>query len=135
MMSKVSLTVLLLVFLSSFSFGQSNNKQDSKTDTASGCGITVSMLEAIHYEAGEKGLIFIISRLGKKEKEKAHNIRLNAARTYIMKGGNRASETIITAKGGNVDGLGRLEIYICNNLIGVIKMSKNSGLIINCYPD
>lgn len=85
--------------------------------------------------AGERGLVFIISRLGKKEKEKSHNLRLNAAKIYIMKGGNRASETIISAKGANVDGLGRLEIYICNNLIEVIKMHKNSGLLVDCYSD
>jgi hypothetical protein len=52
-----------------------------------------------------------------------------------MKGGDRASETIITAKGENADGLGRLEIYICNNLIEVIKKHKNSGLLVDCYSD
>src|ERR1044072_817037 len=78
------------------------------------CESDIAMLESASAEAGAKGLIIVIARLGDGDRNLALNSRrLHNVRVYLTEWGERRdSKTVVTAEGERVKGYGRIEIYI-----------------------
>jgi hypothetical protein len=90
------------------------------------------MLDLASNEAGEKGLIIVIARLGDSDRNVALNRRrLHNVRVYLTEwNGHRDPKTVITAEGDRVKGYGRIEIYIGGVFSSVILIRPNADLIV-----
>jgi len=96
------------------------------------CESDIAMLESASAEAGTKGLIIVIARLGDGDRNLALNSRrLHNVRVYLTEWGERRdSKTVVTAAGERVKGYGRIEIYIGGRLFSAILIRPNADLIV-----
>jgi hypothetical protein len=96
------------------------------------CESDIAMLDLASNEAGVKGLIIIIARLGDGDRNVALNRRrLHNVRVYLTEwDGRRDPATVVTAAGKRVKGYGRIEIYIGGKLFSVILIRPNADLIV-----
>jgi hypothetical protein len=95
----------------------------------SNCESNIAYLDAAHSEAGDDGLVIAVARLGDGERGRALNQRrLHNLRTYLEKFRKRAGETIVTAEGERVKGLGRVEVYVGGKLAVTLEPGRGQDL-------
>jgi len=102
------------------------------------CEDNIAVLSAAHQEAGEKGLIIVIARLGDGEyRSDLNRRRLHNVRVYLTEfDWHRTAETVVTAQGERVSGVGRVELYIAGKLVAVLGVKRNGDLLVgSCEPD
>jgi hypothetical protein len=95
------------------------------------CEFHIATLDAANNEAGGKGLVIVIARLGDGEQRQTLNRRrLHNVRTYLVEFDHRSTETIITAEGERVNGYGRIELYVAGKLFYVLMIRTNADFAV-----
>lgn len=126
---------LLFFSLTSMLTGQTIMKNKERKENPAPCEFAQSTLSVIHNLAKGKNII-IISRLGNGEVSNSlHKKRLSSAKKFYIDSWNRPADTIITASGDRVKGLGRLDIFLDGNYLDKILIGKNASLYVNCVTD
>jgi hypothetical protein len=109
--------------------------QSSAKQEPSSCETNITILSAAHQAAG-KDLLIAIARLGDGERNRELNRRrLHNVGTHISEFANaRAPETIVTAEGERVSGLGRVELYAGGKLFYSLLVPRDGDLLVgSCY--
>ena len=97
------------------------------------CETTKAELDLIAEQAGQEGLIIIISHLGTKEVSRTLNRRrMHIVADYLHMTRSIAANRIVTAEGERVRGLGRVEIYVKGRLFTVFTINHNKDLARGC---
>jgi hypothetical protein len=108
--------------------------------TPAQCQFRTPMLDYMNQDAGSDGVITVIARLGDGDiRPNLNRRRLYNVRAYWTEfppqGQRRKPETIILKEGERVKGYGRMEFYLGENLVYVLKIARNSDVDFgNCYP-
>lgn len=127
----IALFIVVLLLGVSAVVAQSNAEQEP-----SSCETNITILSAAHQAAGKDGLLIAIARLGDGERNRELNRRrLHNARTHISEFANaRPPETIVTAEGERVSGLGRVELYAGGKLFYSLLVPRDGDLLVgSCY--
>jgi hypothetical protein len=87
---------------------------------------TKAQLDLLAQTAGDDRLIIAIARLGSREvSPKLSRGRARTIRHYLENVRAIPKRRIITADGESVNGLGRIEIYLCDRLFMVFTLKHN----------
>lgn len=94
---------------------------------SSNCEENSAILNGIHQNAGDTGIIVVISRLGNGERQEFHNRRLHNIKFYLTNFYKRNPKTVLLAKGESVNDYGRVELYT-GDFFDLIRVSKDRDL-------
>src|ERR1700687_3048719 len=110
--------LLLIVLLSTCSDVLAQDQQFQMPTKPVNCESDIAILDGASNQAGEKGLIIVIARLGDGDNNRDLNRRrLHNVRTYLTQWGGRRNPTnVVTAQGERVKGYGRGELYVAGKL-------------------
>ena len=134
MQGRCSRHIALLAFMLGLIFTNHAHAQNAEPPErylqyGNSCESNIIRLQNIDNTAGENGLVIAIARLGNGERSSSLNHRrLHNVRLYLQKIRNRPSETLIMAKGEQIQGQGRVEIYIGGKLVDVFMLGRGEDL-------
>ena len=134
-----SVAVFFMLCLASTVHSISAQERNTQTDLKpTNCENHIAVLEAAHHDAGTEGLIIIIARRGSDENRRDLNRRrLYNASAYLTDYLRlRAPETIVTAEGAQVNGYGRIELYVAGKFYHALVLRRNADLVVgSCEPE
>lgn len=104
------------------------------------CADRSATIDGIHQMTPPDEMIIVIAHLGRDEtrpelnRRRLHNVRAYWTE-YLNKGYRRNPKTIGLVEGDSVGGYGRLEFYVGDKLVGVIKANPDRDVDFgDCYP-
>jgi hypothetical protein len=123
---------LLIVLLATCSDVLAQDRQFQMPTKPVNCESDIAILDGASNQAGEKGLIIVIARLGDGDHNRDLNRRrLHNVHTYLTQwDGRRNPANVITAQGDRVKGYGRVELYVAGKLYWVVLIRPNADLIV-----
>ena len=131
----VAATALLIVL----ACGSAQEKQpaaDDKTFLPLSCEDSEALLDGVANEArsgvATGGVLIAVARLGVRETSaKLNRERLSAVKKFFL-GRDIPAQTVVTAEGERVGGLGQVEFYIGGRLFMRLQARHNRGICIEC---
>jgi hypothetical protein len=134
------LVVICLSISTSWSQQESNKTNDVGWDTPRtplNCEINYSYLELtankLKDKVNENGVLIVIARLGKEEKNKVLNHRrLHNVQQSLVELLKVSKEKIVTAESSQAENFGRIEFYLNGKLFGVLLAKKNADICVRC---
>lgn len=131
----------LLVLLLALCTGTARAQQQGETQVVK-VGGNYCELNSLHLDylvqearAGTER-IFVIARLGKKEKSRTLNrTRLDAARFHLILNRDLKEDSVILAEGERTDKEGRLEFYLGSRLYLVSMAAPGKNVCLSCCND
>jgi hypothetical protein len=134
--------LLLFFFLAvNLTAARQNTRTESRQQAelgpvVNGCEYNSARLFNLDQSAGKGTLIIAIARRGKNEGSQVlSRRRLHNLRTYLVEFLKRNSETIVTAEGDPVAGLGRIEVYVSGKLAEIFEMRRNEDFFVGSCED
>jgi hypothetical protein len=104
------------------------------------CDYRDAVLDGINQKTPADDLIIVIARPGDGDtrpdlsRRRLYNVRAYWTQ-FPYEGYRRKPETVVTAEGERRKGYGQLEFYVGGDLVGIMKLARNSDLWIGmCYP-
>ena len=132
------LSILVLFLCVNYVFTQEKDIETIRSFPASGayCELNSAYLDLLSNKQKESGeRIFVISRLGKREKKSKNIERLTLVKHYLIERAGLEKERVVFAEGSKTNDLGKLEFYLGSKLFLIIEMSKNSVGCFGCCDD
>ena len=104
---------------------------------ANACELNSAHLDALTREArATSERVFVIARLGKRERSKALNRRrLHMTRNYIITSGRLVKDNVVFAEGDQADTQGRLEFYLGSKLYLISLVEYGKDVCLTCCDD
>jgi hypothetical protein len=137
---RIHLGLVSIVALTFLVFGPTVRAQqpDAPTVQSRGGGeMNSAHLDALAVEqASSQERIFIIARLGNGETSNALNqLRLQAARAYLIGTRGMDPAKLVFAASEKVDGEGRVEFYLGSRLALISLAQRNRNVVLSCCGD
>jgi len=137
---KIHLVLAPIVALSCLVFGPTVRGQQSDASTVASRGggeMNSARLDSLATEqASSQERIFVIARLGRGEGANALNqLRLQAARAYLVGTRGLDPAKIVFAAGEKFEGEGRVEFYLGSRLELISLAPRNRNVVLSCCGD